>query len=98
MQPWASVRQIAPRDAERRQTDARHAGAAIRAAIPHVSGGSLPLELLIDDLPAALDRAAAVASLAGEMTASCGLAGAPAEAIAVLEDVLRTMSADLTPG
>jgi len=51
---------------------------------------SVPLEVMIHDLLAALDRAAA-ASLAGGIIASSGQAHTPAQAIAVQEAVLRTM-------
>jgi hypothetical protein len=51
---------------------------------------SVPLEVVIHDLLAALDRAAA-ASLAGGIIASSGQAHTPAQAIAVQEAVLRTM-------
>jgi hypothetical protein len=50
----------------------------------------VPLEVVIHDLLAALDRAAA-ASLAGGIIASSGQAHTPAQAIAVQEAVLRTM-------
>ena len=51
---------------------------------------SVPLEVVIHALLAALDRAAA-ASLAGGIIASSGQAHTPAQAIAVQEAVLRTM-------
>ena len=51
---------------------------------------SVPIEVVIHDLLAALDRAAA-ASLAGGIIASSGQAHTPAQAIAVQEAVLRTM-------
>jgi hypothetical protein len=50
----------------------------------------VPLEVVIHDLLAALDRAAA-ASLAGGIIASSGQTHTPAEAIAVHKEVLRTM-------
>jgi hypothetical protein len=51
---------------------------------------SVPLEVVIHDLMAALDRAAA-ASLASGIIASSGQAHTPAEAIEVQQAVLRTM-------
>jgi hypothetical protein len=51
---------------------------------------SVPMEVVIHDLLAALDRAAA-ASLAGGIIASSGQAHTPAQAIAVQKEVLRTM-------
>ncbi len=51
---------------------------------------SVPLEVLMHDLLAALDRAAA-ASLAGGIIASSGLAHTPAQALEVQQAVLRTM-------
>ena len=51
---------------------------------------SVPLEVMIHDLLAALDRAAA-ASLAGGIIASSGQAHTPEQAIAVQREVLRTM-------
>jgi hypothetical protein len=48
------------------------------------------MEVVIHDLLAALDRAAA-ASLAGGIIASSGQAHTPAQAIAVQKEVLRTM-------
>jgi hypothetical protein len=53
-------------------------------------GTSVPMEVIIHDLLAALDRAAA-ASLAGGIIASSGQAHTPAQAIAVQKEVLRTM-------
>ncbi len=50
----------------------------------------VPLEIVMHDLLAALDRAAA-ASLAGGIIASSGQAHTPAQAIAVQQEVLRTM-------
>ncbi len=50
----------------------------------------LPMEVILHDLMAALDRAAA-ASLAGGIIASSGEMHTPAEAIAVQQEVLRTM-------
>jgi hypothetical protein len=50
----------------------------------------LPAEVVIHDLLAALDRAAA-ASLAGGIIASSGQRHTPAQAIAVHQEVLRTM-------
>lgn len=52
----------------------------------------VPMEVMIHDLLAALDRAAA-ASLAGGIIASSGEVHTPAEAIAVQQAVLRTMFA-----
>jgi hypothetical protein len=51
---------------------------------------SVPKEVLIHDLLAALDRAAA-ASLAGGIIASSGQRHTPAQALAVQQEVLRTM-------
>ena len=51
---------------------------------------SVPIEVVIHDLLAALDRAAA-ASLAGGIIASSGQAHTPEQAIAVQREVLRTM-------
>jgi hypothetical protein len=51
---------------------------------------SLPREVIIHDLLAALDRAAA-ASLAGGIIAASGQNHTPAQAIAVQQEVLRTM-------
>jgi hypothetical protein len=51
---------------------------------------SVPMEVVIHDLLAALDRAAA-ASLAGGIIASSGQAHTPEQAIAVQRAVLRTM-------
>jgi hypothetical protein len=48
------------------------------------------MEVVIHDLLAALDRAAA-ASLAGGIIASSGQTHTPAQAIAVQKEVLRTM-------
>ena len=53
---------------------------------------SVPLEVVYRDLLAALDRAAA-ASLAGGIIASSGELYTPAQAIAVQQEVLRTMFA-----
>lgn len=50
----------------------------------------VPLEVVIQDLLAALDRAAA-ASLAGGIIASSGQTHTPAQAIEVQQEVLRTM-------
>ena len=50
----------------------------------------IPVEIAVHDLLAALDRAAA-ASLAGGIIASSGQAHTPAQAIAVQQEVLRTM-------
>jgi len=47
-------------------------------------------EILAHDLLAALDRAAA-ASLAGGIIASSGISHTPAQALAVQQEVLRTM-------
>ena len=51
---------------------------------------SVPMEVIIHDVLAALDRAAA-ASLAGGIIASSGQAHTPEQAIAVQKAVLRTM-------
>jgi hypothetical protein len=51
---------------------------------------SVPMEIVMHDLLAALDRAAA-ASLAGGIIASSGQAHTPAQALAVQQDVLRAM-------
>jgi hypothetical protein len=51
---------------------------------------SVPMEVVIHDLLAALDRAAA-ASLAGGIIASSGQTHTPEQAIAVQKEVLRTM-------
>jgi hypothetical protein len=51
---------------------------------------SVPMEVVIHDLLAALDRAAA-ASLAGGIIASSGQPHTPEQAIAVHKAVLRTM-------
>jgi hypothetical protein len=51
---------------------------------------SVPLEVVLHDLLAALDRAAA-ASLAGGIIAASGQRHTPAEALAVQQEVLRTM-------
>lgn len=53
---------------------------------------SVPVEILIRDLLAALDRAAA-ASLAGGIIASSGVMHTPVQAIAVQQEVLRAMFA-----
>ena len=50
----------------------------------------VPVEVAYHDLLAALDRAAA-ASLAGGIIASSGMNHTPAQAIAVQQEVLRTM-------
>ena len=52
----------------------------------------VPLEVVVHDLLAALDRAAA-ASLAGGIIASSGQPYTPARAIDVQREVLRTMFA-----
>jgi hypothetical protein len=52
----------------------------------------VPLEVMLHDLMAALDRAAA-ASLAGGIIASSGELHTPAQAIAIQQEVLRTMFA-----
>jgi hypothetical protein len=51
---------------------------------------SVPMEVVMHDLLAALDRAAA-ASLAGGIIASSGQAHSPAQALAVQQEVLRAM-------
>jgi hypothetical protein len=51
---------------------------------------SAPLEVVIHDLLAALDRAAA-AALAGGIIAASGQSHTPAQALAVQQEVLRTM-------
>jgi hypothetical protein len=51
---------------------------------------SVPTEIVVHDLLAALDRAAA-ASLAGGIIASSGQTHTPAQAIEVQQEVLRTM-------
>ena len=53
---------------------------------------SVPLEVLVRDLLAALDRVAA-ASLASGIIASSGLPHTPAQAIEVQQQVLRSMFA-----
>ena len=53
---------------------------------------SVPIEVLVHDLLAALDRVAA-ASLASGIIAASGVTHTPAEAIAVQQEVLRTMFA-----
>ena len=53
---------------------------------------SIPLEIALRDLLAALDRASA-ASLAAGVIASCGKPHTTAEAIAVQQQVLRAMFA-----
>ncbi len=55
-----------------------------------VSSPPLHLQFVLQDLLAALDRAAA-ASLAGGIIASSGQRHTPAQAIAVQQEVLRTM-------
>jgi hypothetical protein len=52
--------------------------------------GDVPVEVAFHDLLAALDRAAA-ASLAGGIIAASGQSHTPAEALAVQQEVLRTM-------
>jgi len=49
-----------------------------------------PREVILHDLVAALDRAAA-ASLAGGIIAASGESHTPAQALAVQQEVLRTM-------
>ena len=51
---------------------------------------AVPVEVVLHDLLAALDRAAA-ASLAGGIIAASGQAYTPAQALAVQQEVLRTM-------
>jgi len=51
---------------------------------------SVPLEVMLHDLLAALDRAAA-ASLAGGIIASSGENHTPEQALAVQQEVLQTM-------
>ena len=51
---------------------------------------SVPIEVVLHDLLAALDRAAA-ASLASGIIASSGQLHTPAQALAVQQEVLRTM-------
>ncbi|HEX3399847.1 MAG TPA: hypothetical protein VHT74_05945 [Acetobacteraceae bacterium] len=51
---------------------------------------SVPIEVVLHDLLAALDRAAA-ASLASGIIASSGQRHTPAQALAVQQEVLRTM-------
>jgi hypothetical protein len=53
---------------------------------------SLPPQIVLHDLVAALDRAAA-ASLAGGIIAASGQRHTPAQALAVQQEVLRTMFA-----
>jgi hypothetical protein len=50
----------------------------------------VPLEVVLHDLLAALDRAAA-ASLAGGIIAASGQRHTPTQALAVQQEVLRTM-------